>query len=151
MRHCILFNVLLPYFFQRVSCFDFYKKLEHDKLECLNLPNGFVRNSSGSVQLLAGGATASVPAQAGSSCLLSWRQRAKGILHLHQKYLEIPMSVLRVPSKHSATGLNRFPVKEEERLYSLELAAGFKSQHILPVLTQGLLYGVSCACINVIM
>lgn len=65
-----------------------------------------------------------MPAQAGSSCLLSRRQRAKGILHLHQKHLEIPVSVLGVPPKRSVTGLNGFPVKEEERLYPPELAAG---------------------------
>lgn len=125
--HRVLLIALLPYFFQPVSCFDFYRKLERAKLQCLHPPNGFVRNSSGSVQLLAGGAAASVPAQAGSSCLLSRRQRARGILHLHQNHLEIPVSVLRVPPKCSATALNCFPVKEEERLHPPELAAGLRA------------------------
>lgn len=47
MQCSLFFNVFFSYFFQYVSCFDFYRKLE-----CSSLANGFVRSSSDSVQLI---------------------------------------------------------------------------------------------------
>lgn len=78
-------NLFFSYFFQYVSCFDFYGKLERS-----SLANGFVRSSPDSEQLIHewDPQNHSQAGQVPPSFLTLVAVNLRGILHLHQKWLE---------------------------------------------------------------
>ena len=99
MQCCLMFTVFFSYFFQYVSCFDFYRKLE-----CLSLANRFVRSSSDSMQLIYKWDLQNC-SQAGQvpPCFLTLVTVSQGESYTCVKNgLKISMLLLYVPSKHPA-------------------------------------------------